>query len=89
MPYIEKTGVKAIKTQLYQWYHVMTDPRIDGFNGFACKKKIWEIRDECNRILEQDDCPVYYEEDLYLDKLREERAVEKLQGTYKGIPYVP
>jgi len=88
MPYIEKTGVKSIKKQLYQWYHVMTDPRIDGFNGFACKKKIWEIRDECNRILEQEDCPVYYEEDLYLDKLREERAVEKLQGTYKGVPYV-
>ena len=88
MPYIQKTGVKTIKEQLYQWYHVMTDPRIDGFNGFACKKKIWEIRDECNRILEHPDCPEYHEEDLYLKQLREERAIKKLQGVDQGIPYV-
>ena len=52
------------------------------------KKKIWEIRDECNRLLEQEDCPTYHEEELYLDQLREERAVAKLQGTDKGVPYV-
>ena len=81
MPYIEKTGVKSIKQQLYQWFHVMTDPRIDGFNGFACKQ-------ECNRLLEQEECPTYAGEDEYLDNLREERAVARLQGTDKGVPYV-
>ena len=35
MPYIEKTGVKTVKEQLQQWYHVMADPRIDGFNNFT------------------------------------------------------
>jgi len=88
MPYIERTGKKTIKEQLYQWFGVMTDPRIDGFNGFACKQKIYEIREECNRLLEQEDIPTYAGEDLYLDELREKRAVAKLQGTDKGVPYV-
>jgi hypothetical protein len=88
MPYIQKTGPETIKEQLYQWYHVMTDPRIDGFNGFACKKKIWEIRDECDRILAHSDCPTYAGEEEYLEELREERAIKKLQGVEQGIPYV-
>ncbi len=29
----------------------MTDPRIDGFNGFACKQKIYEVKMECERLL--------------------------------------
>ena len=54
MPYIEKTGVKAIKTQLYQWYGVMTDPRIDGFNGFGCKQKIYKIKiNKKNKIIKK------------------------------------
>ena len=43
MPYMEKTGVKTVKEQLQQWYHVMVDPRIDGFNGWGCKKKCYEV----------------------------------------------
>ena len=53
MPYIQKTNPETIKEQLYQWYGVMTDPRIDGFNGFACKQKIYEIKMECEKILQQ------------------------------------
>ena len=30
MPYIERTGKKAIKEQLWQWDGVMHDPNIDG-----------------------------------------------------------
>ena len=41
MPYIERTGKKTIKEQLWQWFGVMTDQRIDGFNGWACKQKIY------------------------------------------------
>ena len=58
MPYIERTGKKTIKEQLYQWFGVMTDPRIDGFNGFACKQKIYEIKWECERLLENEKCPL-------------------------------
>ena len=45
MPYIERTGVTAVKEQLQQWYHVMKDPRIDGFNGWGCKKKLYDEMD--------------------------------------------
>jgi len=89
MPYIEKTGPKAIKEQLYQWYGVMTDPRIDGFNGWGCKKKIYEIKMECERLLEQHDCPTYAGEDEWLQEKRDERAVARLSGKDKSIPFVP
>ena len=89
MPYIEKTGTKTIKEQLYQWYGVMTDPRIDGFNGFGCKKKIYEIKMECERLLQQEDCPHYAGEEEWLQEKREERAVERLSGKDKGVPFVP
>jgi len=89
MPYIERTGKKTIKEQLYQWFHVMTDPRIDGFNGFACKQKIYEIKFECERLLDSDRCPTYAGEEEWLQEKREERAVKRLSGEDKGVPYVP
>jgi hypothetical protein len=66
----------------------MTDARIDGFNGWACKQKIYEIKMECERLLQQDKCPTYAGEEEWLQEKREERAVAKLQGTDKGVPYV-
>ena len=89
MPYIEKTGPKAIKEQLYQWYGVMTDPRIDGFNGWGCKQKIYEIKMECERLLQQEDCPKYSGEEEWLQEKRDERAVQRLAGNDKNIPFVP
>lgn len=88
MPYIQKTNPETIKEQLYQWYGVMTDPRIDGFNGFACKQKIYEIKMECERLLEQNGCPTYSGEEEWLQEKREERAVARLSGK-EGVPYVP
>jgi hypothetical protein len=43
MPYVEKAGVKTVKEQLDQWNGVMHDPNIDGFNGFYCKQKIYQV----------------------------------------------
>lgn len=88
MPYIERTGKKTIKEQLYQWFGVMTDPRIDGFNGFACKQKIYEIKFECERLLQSDKCPTYAGEEEWLQEQQDNRAVERLSGTKDNIPYV-
>lgn len=88
MPYIERTGPKAIKEQLWQWYGVMTDQRIDGFNGWACKQKIYEIKMECERLLQQEDCPSYSGEEEWLQEKRDERAVARLSGK-EGVPFVP
>ena len=51
MPYIEKTGNKAIREQLWQWEGVMHDPNIDGFNGWGCKKKIYQVYWQAKEIL--------------------------------------
>ena len=88
MPYIQKTNPETIKEQLWQWYGVMTDPRIDGFNGFGCKQKIYEIKMECERLLQQEDCPTYVGEEEWLQEKREERAVERLSGKEQGVPFV-
>ena len=88
MPYIEKTGKTKIKEQLYQWYGVMTDPRIDGFNGWACKQKIYEIKMECERLLENEKCPTYSGETEWLEEQKEEKAIRKISGQMQQIPYV-
>ena len=80
MPYIEKTGVKSIKQQLYQWYHVMTDPRIDGFNGFACKQKIYKVLWQAQEYLEK--MPSYAGEEEWLDEQKFDDAVNKIKGDF-------
>lgn len=87
MPYIERTGVKKVKEQLQQWYHVMVDPRIDGFNGWACKQKLYKVKFELDKILEN--APTYTGEDEWLEEQRLERAQELLEGKKANINYVP
>jgi hypothetical protein len=76
MPYIEKTGVKAIKEQLWQWDGVMHDPNIDGFNGFGCKQKIYEVLFACQEYI--DKAPTYSGEEEWLEDKRLEQAERKL-----------
>ena len=87
MPYIERTGKKTIKEQLYLWFGVMTDPRIDGFNGFACKQKIYEVKWECERILESDKCPTYAGEQEWIQEQIEDKAIKRITGEQERIPY--
>ena len=43
MPYIEKTGVLKLKNNFCGNGTIMHDPNIDGFNGWGCKQKIYEV----------------------------------------------
>jgi hypothetical protein len=87
MPYMERTGVTKIKEQLQQWYHVMKDPRIDGFNGWGCKKKLYEVQFELEKILKNS--PEYHGEPEWLDEKKQERVQEVLEGKQASINYVP
>ena len=87
MPYIEKTGNKAIEEQLWQWEGVMHDPNIDGFNGWGCKKKCYEVLFELEKIIEN--APDYAGEDEWLEEKRQERVQAVLEGRGKSINYVP
>ena len=66
MPYIEKTGVSKIKEQLWQWDGVMHDPNIDGFNGWGCKQKIYEVLFAAQEYI--DKAPTYHGEDEWLEE---------------------
>lgn len=77
MPYIEKTGNKAIREQLWQWEGVMHDPHIDGFNGWACKQKIYEVYFQAKEALEK--APDYTGEEEWLAEKQFDRAEKRLK----------
>jgi len=81
MPYIEKTGNKAIREQLWQWEGVMHDNNIDGFNGFGCKKKVYEVLWQCQEIIKKS--PVYHEEDEYLHEHKKLLISKELKRKWK------
>lgn len=81
MPYIEKIGVGGVKDQIWQYQYVCTDPRMDGFVGWGCKQKLYEIKFAVERALEE--CPNYTGEEEWLDEQRVQRALEKLQNGKK------
>jgi hypothetical protein len=76
MPYVEKTGNKAIKEQLWQWEGVMHDPNIDGFNGFGCKQKIYKVLWQAEQAIKN--APKYAGEEEWLEEKRLEKAEHKL-----------
>ena len=77
MPYIEKTGNKAIEEQLWQWEGVMHDPNIDGFNGFACKQKIYQVLWQAQKAIK--DAPTYTGEDEWLLEHKKELIEKELK----------
>ena len=78
MPYVEKLGTSKIKEQLWQWEGVMHDPYIDGFNGWGCKQKIYEVYFQAKEALEN--APTYHGEDEWLQEKNFDRAEKKLKG---------
>lgn len=76
MPYIEKTGVKTIREQLWQWEGVMHDPNIDGFNGWGCKQKIYEVLFAAQEMIEK--APTYAGENEWLEEQKFDKAIDKL-----------
>ena len=79
MPYIEKTGNKAIEEQLWQWEGVMHDPNIDGFNGWGCKQKIYKVLWQAQKAIKE--APEYAGEDEWL---REEKSKKFYKAIKRG-----
>lgn len=77
MPYIEKTGKSGIKDQLRQWEGVMHDPYIDGFNGWGCKQKLYEIKFVLDDIIKN--APEYSGEKEWLEEQKTKKAFERLK----------
>jgi len=55
----------------------MHDPNIDGFNGWGCKQKIYEVYFYAKECL--DNAPTYTGEDEWLEEKRLEMAEKRLR----------
>lgn len=66
MPYIDKTPISSVKEALELWRGVMDDPNIDGYNGFGCKKKIYETLWAAQKALEGS--TVYHGEEEWIQE---------------------
>lgn len=76
MPYVQKLGQNQIKEQLWQWEGVMHDPHIDGFNGWGCKQKIYEVYFQAKEALEN--APKYSGEEEWLEEQRMNKSFERM-----------
>lgn len=77
MPYVQKLGQNQIKEQLWQWEGVMHDPHIDGFNGWGCKQKIYEVYFQAKEALEN--APKYSGEEEWLEEQRMNKSFERMK----------
>lgn len=78
MPYLEKIGKQAVKDQIYQWFDVTQDPRMDGFNGWVCKQKLYEIKFYLDELMSK--CPEYSGEAEWLEEQKMLRVQKILEG---------
>lgn len=78
MPYVQKLSESSIEEQLHQWDGVMHDPYIDGFNGWACKQKIYKLKFLIDDMIKK--APHYAGEEEWLTEQRVEAAQKKLSG---------
>lgn len=53
MPYIDKTPIESVERAIDLWEGVMHDPNIDGYNGFACMKKIYRAKWKADEALKK------------------------------------
>ena len=75
MPYIDKTPVESVQEALDLWQGVMHDPNIDGFNGWGCKQKIYQVLWQAQKAIK--DAPTYHgEEEWLLEHKKKEIAKE-------------
>ena len=76
MPFIEKLGVNKVKEQIWQYEHVATDPRMDGFIGWDCKQRLYEIKFAVDEALAK--CPTYHGEEEWVEEQKTAKAFKKL-----------
>lgn len=68
MPYIDKTPLSSVKEAINLWEGVMHDPNIDGYNGYACFKKIIQVKWAAEKALAN--VPSYHEMDKWVKENR-------------------
>ena len=80
MPYIAKTPISHVKAAISLWEGVMHDPNLDGYNGFACFKKIMQAKWAAEKALEN--VPPYHEMDKWVEENKPKAEVK--EGSFYG-----
>jgi len=70
MPYIDKTPIESVEQAINLWEGVMHDPNLDGYNGFACMKKIYRAKWAAENALKN--VPLYHGMDEWIEENRPE-----------------
>jgi hypothetical protein len=78
MSYIEKIGANAVKDQLFQWYDVTKDPNMDGYTGWGCKQKLYDIKFYLDELIKTS--PKYHGEEEWLDDQKMLQVQKILEG---------
>lgn len=78
MPYIQKLTEQEMYEQIWQWEGVMKDPMLDGFNGWGCKQKLYNLKFVLDEALK--DAPHYHGEDEWLTEQKLKKAEKILSG---------
>jgi hypothetical protein len=68
MPYIDKTPIESVEDAIDLWKGVITDPNIDGYNGFACMKKIYRAKWKAEQALKN--IPNYHGAEEWIEENR-------------------
>ena len=70
MPYIDKTPIESVEQAINLWEGVMHDPNIDGYNGFACMKKIYKAKWAAEKALKK--VPPYHGMEEWIEENKPE-----------------
>jgi hypothetical protein len=72
---------EKIEQELWKIKFACTDPRMDGFTTWGCKKDLIVLKYYIDEMLEQ--CPTYSVEQEFVDKLEQQKTFNLLKKKHK------
>lgn len=77
---MEKLGHQDLLWAIESLGWKVTDPRMDGYNQFEHKKKLYEVLWKVSRELNK--CSKFYGEEEWINEHKQDVFINKLEGKY-------
>ena len=74
-------SVDKIKQELWKIKYAATDPRMDGWTTFACKKDLIMLKYHIDELLNE--CSTYSVEAEFINELEQEKTLKLLKKKHK------
>ena len=78
---IRDWNVDKIKQELWKIKYAATDPRMDGWTTFACKKDLIVLKYHIDELLNE--CSTYSVEAEFINELEQEKTLKLLKKKHK------